>query len=267
VTAPRRRLLITGAAGWVGRQLRKALHVDYDLRLLDVRPMEGDDLTAGHAEIVPGTMTDPDAMRRACEGVDTVLHLGIAVRPDGSRPGDLIVDTDQVGTYWAHEAARECGCRRVIFASSVAAITNNDHRVQFVTEDMPPRPGGAYGLSKVFGEMLGRQYADSGSMTAVAIRLFTPSSYKTARQRALEGDSWLLESWLSPRDMEQLFRQSIESDHIHHEIFHGLSNNTRRHWSIQRARDIVGYRPEDDAENLLDPDWRAPDWPRAGTRE
>lgn len=253
-----RRLLITGAAGWVGRQLRQALHRDYALRLLDVRPMEGDDVAAGHAEVVVGTMTDPDTMRRACEGVDAVLHLGIGVRPDGSRPGDLIVDTDQVGTYWAHEAARECGCRRVIFASSVAAITMNDHRAEFVTEEMPPRPGGTYGLSKVFGEMLGRQYAESGALSAVAIRLFTPNSYRTARRRALEGDTWLLESWLSPRDMVQLFRKSIESDHIHHEIFHGLSNNTRRRWSIQRAREVVGYQPQDDAERLLDPSWQAP---------
>ncbi|MFH1571870.1 MAG: NAD(P)-dependent oxidoreductase [Gemmatimonadota bacterium] len=260
-TPRRRRLLITGAAGWVGRRLRRALRRDYVLRLLDVRPMEGDDLATGAAEAIVGTMTDPDTMRRACEGVDTVLHLGIGVRPDGTRPGDLIVDTDQVGTYWAHEAAREQGCRRVIFASSVSAITMYDHRRQFVTEEMPARPGGVYGLSKVFGEMLGRQYAESGALTAVAIRLFTPNSYKTARQRALGGDTWLLESWLSPRDMAQLFRRSIESEHIHFELFHGLSNNTRRRWSIQRAVEVVGYRPEDDAERLLAPDWVAPEDP------
>lgn len=267
MAADKRLLLITGAAGWVGRQLRRALYRDYELRLLDVRPMEGEDVTAGGAEVVDGTMTDPDTMRRACRGVDTVLHLGIGMRPDGSRPGDLIVDTDQVGTYWAHEAAREAGCRRVIFASSVAAITMNDHRVQFVTEDMPARPGGTYGLSKAFGEMLGRQYAEDGALSTVAIRLFTPNSYRTARQRALEGDTWLLESWLSPRDMEQLFRKSIESDHIHWEVFHGLSGNTRRRWGIQRAREVVGYRPEDDAENLLDPEWRAPEWPRIPAEE
>jgi uronate dehydrogenase len=261
----KRRLLITGAAGWVGRQLRKALHPEYALRLLDVRPLEGDDISSGAAEAVRGSMTDPDTMRRCCEGVDTVIHLGIGARPDGTRPGDLIVDTDQVGTYWAHEAARECGCRRVIFASSVSAITMYDHRVQYVTEDMPPRPGGIYGLSKAFGEMLGRQYAESGHLTSVALRLFTPNSYQTARRRALEGDTWLLESWLSPRDLTQLVRRSIESDHIHHEVFHGLSDNARRRWSIQRAREVIGYRPEDDAERLLDEDWQTPEWP-AGKR-
>jgi len=249
---PTKRLLITRAAGWIGRQLRRDLRADYDLRLLDVQPIEGED------DAICGSMADRDTMLRACEGVDTVIHLGIGIRPDGSRPGDLIVDTDMLGTYWAFEAGQQNGCRRVIFASSVAALTMYDHRKVFVTEDMPAKPGGMYGLSKAFGESLGKQYADAGQLSAVAIRFFTPSSYKTARQRALEGDTWLLESWLSPRDMAQLVRRSIESDHIHAEIFHGLSNNARRHWSIQRAREVIGYQPVDDAERLLDDDWETP---------
>lgn len=106
---------------------------------------------------------------------------------------------------------------------------------------------------------VGRQCASRGRLSAVAVRLFTPNSYTTARRRALEGDEWLLASWLSPRDMGQLFCRCILSEHIHFEIFHGLSDNARRKWSIQRAVEVIGYRPQDDAEGLLDEDWTVPE--------
>ena len=56
------------------------------------------------------------------------------------------------------------------------------------------------------------------------------------------------------RDQVQLVVKSIETDDITDEngvpfqIFYGISNNTHRFWSIQNARNIVGYTPEDDSQ-------------------
>ena len=104
---------------------------------------------------------------------------------------------------------------------------------------MPVRPDSYYGVSKCFGEALGRYYVDAFGLSVICLRIgsFQPRP-RGERQLA---------TWISYRDTAQLVWRGIESD-LPFGIFYGISGNTRAYWDIANARELLGYAPEDDAE-------------------
>jgi uronate dehydrogenase len=115
----------------------------------------------------------------------------------------------------------------------------------YTTPEMPVRPDGYYGVSKVFGEALGRYYADAFGISVICIRIGTCRSKIHLTNR---NDDRILSTWLSHRDMVQLVRRSIEAEAIRFGIYYGISGNTRAYWDIENARKEIGYTPEDNAE-------------------
>ena len=61
----------------------------------------------------------------------------------------------------------------------------------------------------------------------------------------------ILSSWLSHRDTVQLVWRAVEAEHIRFGVYYGISGNTRAYWSIQSAREDLGYEPEDNAEDYV----------------
>lgn len=227
------RLLLTGAAGQVGSALREGLRGHFPiLRLTDNRDLgearEGE-------EIVSADLTKFDEVRAAMEGVDAVIHLGGI--PD-EHTYERIRDVNMDGTYHVLEAAREAGVRRVAFASSIHAVGFYP-RSEKVGPDMPVRPDTYYGVSKVFGEALGRMYWERYGIEFVAVRIcsFQPRP-KDARH---------LSTWLSPRDAAQLFERAVTAPDVGFLIVAGISGNARR-WMTEEGWDRLGYVPQDDAE-------------------
>jgi uronate dehydrogenase len=228
------RILITGSAGHIGRALREGLHGLYTLRLADIAPQaaarEGE-------EIVTADITQFDDVLQAMEGVDVVVHLaGIPDEASWERIRDMNID----GCYNVFEAARRAGVKRVIFASSNHAV--GFHRRDRVIDDtVAPRPDSRYGVSKVFGEALGRLYADKHGMSVACLRIgsFRPDDRPTAPRHLL--------TWISHRDMVQVTRRCIDHPAFHFLIVYGVSGNTRNRWSNDNAR-FLGFVPEDDAE-------------------
>src|SRR3546814_8513965 len=108
------RLLLTGAAGGLGKVLREKLQpYARIIRLSDIAPMAP---AAGeHEEVVPCDLADKTAVHTLCEGVDAIAHFGgVSVE----RPFEEILDANIRGTFHIYEAARLHGIKRVIFASS-----------------------------------------------------------------------------------------------------------------------------------------------------
>ena len=106
------RVLITGAGGTVGRDLRAGLRGRHELRLLDVAGQE----PAGEGEeVLTADVTDAAAMCAAAEGMDAVVHL--AANPVDA-PFDVILEPNIVGTQRVFEAALAAGVPRVVYASS-----------------------------------------------------------------------------------------------------------------------------------------------------
>lgn len=238
-TLPRKfcRLLITGAAGQIGSVLRPALRQTAErIRLHDLCPLAD---PTRQEELTSGDLTVPGVAESVMQGVDCVIHLAGIARETGGSPRQIL-EANVIGTQNVYEAARLAGVKRFIFASSnhVIGFYRADRSVGAET---PPRPSGHYGVSKVFGEAMGRLYADKYGLEVACLRI------GAFRQRP--GNSRELGGWISPRDMVRLVRCCVEAPPFHFLVIYGVSANTRNKWGgDQAARGHVGYVPEDNAE-------------------
>jgi uronate dehydrogenase len=225
-------LLITGAAGDIGTHLRRELAGAYALRLSDVRPIQA--LNAGET-FEPGELSRMEDMLRVTRGVDAILHLGgVSSEADW----DPILQANIVGCYNVFEAARRNGVKRVLFATSNHAV-GFFRRDEIIDHTVYPRPDSRYGLSKVFGEQVGRLYADKYGLEVFCLRIGNLNPKPVDKRR--------LSIWLSPRDLAQLVRIGVDHPDIRFEIVYGVSNN-RRSWYDNSNAARLGYRPLDDSE-------------------
>ena len=180
-------------------------------------------------------LRDPASLERACEGIDTVVHLaGQSIEADWP----TVMETNIAGAYSLFEAARRQNVKRVIFASSHHAI-GFYRREDVLDNAVPPRPDSRYGLSKAFGEALGRYYADKFGMSVACIRIGVC--------RTRPEDVRHLSIWISEDDMARLIRCCIEAPAYHYLMLYGISANTRFFWTNPDAARI-GYVPQDNAE-------------------
>jgi uronate dehydrogenase len=230
-----KRILITGAAGKIGDTLRKGLRGSYPLmRLLDIAPLRSAE--AGE-ELCKADIRDIAALEKAMVGIDCVTHLaGVPEEADW----ETVLALNIEGCFNVFEAARRQGVKRVIFASSNHAVGFH-RRERFIDNTVLPRPDTRYGVSKVFGEALGRLYADKYGLSVACLRIGTfrtPDRPAEARQ---------LLTWISHRDMVQLARRCIDHLNYHFVTVYGVSNNLRNRWDNTNVK-FLGYRPEDDSE-------------------
>lgn len=232
------RLLITGAAGGVGTLLRPRLaRPDRVLRLLDVAELPD---TGDGAELVRASITDLPAMVEACRDVDAVLHLG-GLATEHGWPDILSVNID--GTYKVFEAAHRAGVPRVVFASTNHTVGFHPRAGHEAPDYLFPRPDTYYGVSKVAGEALASLYHDRYGLDVVCLRI------GGCFDKPL--DTRMLETWLSPRDAASLVEAALSTPEPGFKVVWGVSDNTRRWWSLTEAESI-GYRSQDDAENYAD---------------
>jgi uronate dehydrogenase len=227
-----KRVLITGAAGSIGRCLRQGLS-DYALVLVDRRRQSA----AGPGEeLIALELTDLAATEAAMAGVDAVVHL--AAQADLAAPWEKLLNDNIVSTHTVFEAARRARVDRLVFASS-NHVTGLYPASTQVGPDTPVRPDGLYAATKAFGEALARMYADRHGIAVACLRIGS-FGQRPADQRQLS-------TWLSPRDCVQLVRRCLELPELDWIIVYGTSANTRRYWTDE-GWSKLGYRPEDDAE-------------------
>ncbi|WP_435282473.1 NAD-dependent epimerase/dehydratase family protein [Streptomyces koelreuteriae] len=234
-----RTVLLTGAAGGLGTLMRDLLPAyGYELRLLDVRPIED------APDAIVADLGDKDAVREAVRGVDAIIHLaGISLEA----PFEKILKANIEGTYHLYEAAREEGVGRIVFASSNHAVgytprprgdTPLDPSV-LIPVDTPHRPDTFYGLSKSFGEDLAQFYWDKHGVETVSVRIGSCFAEPTSVR--------MLSVWMSPTDGARLLHASLTAENVGHTVVYGSSANTRLWWDLTTAR-ALGYDPQDDSE-------------------
>jgi uronate dehydrogenase len=230
------RLLITGAAGAIGTCLREGLRSRVDeLVLTDVQPLEPVD----HERFLQADLSDRDAMLRAADGVDAVIHLG-AIPTEASF--DELLGPNLIGTFNVFEGARRGGAGRIVFASSNHA-TGFYPVEQTLTGRHAPRPDTLYGVTKAYGEALGSLYADKFGLDVICIRI---GSFSERPGQVRE-----LATWLSHADAVRLFAACLSAPSVGFRVVYGASANTRLNWDLSPAREL-GYEPQDDAERFLD---------------
>jgi len=227
-------ILLTGGSGRIGRCLRYALRDDYRLVLFNRSAV--DDLGPNES-LVRGDTTAAAAVEAAARGADVIVDMaGVS---DVAPFREKLLPVNILGTYNVFESARLAGVPRVIYAST-HHVVGYYAAGQPLNDALPYRPSSMYGVTKCFAEATGRLYADKAGLQVICLRI------GFFRDRPIEERH--LAVWISPGDMARLVRCAIEAPDVQYEIIYGISNNTRRWWNLTRAREVLGYEPQDDAE-------------------
>jgi nucleoside-diphosphate-sugar epimerase len=167
--------LVTGGAGFIGSHIAAALAGDgARVRVLD-------DLSTGHVEnieeiggsvdLIRGSLTEPDALARALEGVEVVFHE--AAIPSVPRSVENPEETHRAcveGTFALLVAARRAGVRRLVYAASSSAY--GDQPTLPKVEDMRPEPLSPYAAAKLVGEYYCQVWARVYGFETVSLRYF-----------------------------------------------------------------------------------------------
>jgi uronate dehydrogenase len=234
-TMPFNRLLLTGAAGGLGRVLRPRLkRLCTTLRVSDVA-----DLGAASAgeEVRPAALEDRPAVLALLDGVDAIVHLGGV---STEKAWDPVLAANVVGVVNLYEAARKHRVKRIVFASS-NHVTGFYRQDEVISPRDPVRADGAYGLSKAWGENVSRYYFDRYGIETACLRI--GSSFPEPKDRRM------LATWLSYDDLERLVTACLTTPVLGHAIIYGMSDNTNVWWDNTSARHI-GYRPQDSSERF-----------------
>jgi nucleoside-diphosphate-sugar epimerase len=232
------KILITGASGRIGQLITRELGQQYDFVLTDIRePAE----TFGFP-FVQADLADFAAIRPLCQNVHTVIHLG--ADPRTHAPWETLLPSNIIGVYNVLQAAHEAGCQRVIYASSINAVSGYSSDIQ-VHPDMPVRPPNLYGATKAWGEAAARFYADQLGLSCFCLRF---GWVMPRNSEQIKPGQSLLDIVLTYDDLVRFMVACLEAPAaVHFGIFHVLSNNRRNRLDISETRRILGYEPQDDA--------------------
>lgn len=230
----KRRVLITGATGGVGLVLVDGLQEEYELVQHGRTPK-----TPEQEEVLrEADLTVYDEVLALMDGVDTVVHLAGSASPEST--WEDVLSANIIGLRNVLEAAREAGVRRVVFASSNHAMGMYDRQEEWpVYPHQLPRGDSLYGVSKGFGELLGRFYHDEHGLEFIALRI----GWMT--EDAMSADADLLHAmWLSEADTVRVVRCAIEAE-VTFGLYYAISDNPNRRWDITNTMLELGYRPQD----------------------
>jgi NAD+ dependent glucose-6-phosphate dehydrogenase len=249
-----RTVLITGASGNLGTKLRHHVQGRYELRLLDRDPR-------GDAAILRTDLSVWDSQWvEQFRGVDVVVHLAADPTAQQTWPNLLAPNVDAV--VYAFLAAVKGGVPRFVYASSnhVLGGYSDDTEPAQLTAQTPPRPGARYvvhgeqrdstpyGSAKLFGERLGKCFAESDGLEVIAVRIgWVKPGENRPEDIPPERGPWFRLMWLSNRDFCQLMEcclvACLPEKFL---IVNGMSANTGMRWDIEPACRLLGYRPLDD---------------------
>ncbi|MBM7169448.1 NAD(P)-dependent oxidoreductase [Streptomyces sp. G44] len=243
LTEGRLKVVVTGAAGRVGRGFARCAADRFELLLLD-RP--GADLSglAAYGRTGHCDLADLSRLTDFCRGADCVLHL--AADSSTAAGWDSVLASNIVGTYHLFTACKEARCPRVVFASSVHAVSGYAPGRQ-IAPDAPVNPGNLYGVSKCFGEALGRYMAEREGLTVLAVRMGAFQTPEAARESNSE---WMIGTFVADQDLHQLLERAIRVEGIRFGIFHAVSDNWFKRLDISTTRELLGYEPAHDFMRL-----------------
>lgn len=270
----KKRVVITGACGYIVQRNWEELTERYDVVALDVTTKRGDGREVPGVKVCDLIGEDRNAYRHYFEGAHAVYHSAFVKAPgldattflDNSDPKFRSELANVAMAYNVYRTALETGVKRVVVASSNHAADFYERliwsdRWDYVTPDMPPLSDNWYGWAKAAYEHLGFVFATGQGLPrkleVVQLRIGGPRDDADLPNVA-PGDIKKMHrglgAYLSRRDQAQLVIKSIETPDITNEhgvpfqIFYGVSGNTHNFWSIANARRVIGYAPEDDSQ-------------------
>jgi len=259
-----KKVLITGMSGLIGGLVRNRLEGKYELSALNRSNLSG--ITCHRADI-----SDLEMIRPAFDGIDVVVHMAAVVR--GNASWEEILPNNVVGTYNVFEAARSAGVKRVVFASSGAAVSGWEHEMPYqalvegryeevgekwekLTHETPCRPSGLYGCSKVWGEALARHFSDTFGLSVLCLRIGSVSTEDRPKLGSSSSNQpqqmRQFSVWCSQNTIGRMVEACVEApEALKFDVFFVVSNNKWSYRDMDHARDVLGFEPDGSAE-----DWR-----------
>lgn len=248
----RRRVLVTGASGRVGRHVVDALVADNEVTVFDLIPPAQD------VRFVEGDVLDLNTVREAIVGQDAVIHLaaidfGVPAEPEA------YFGTNVMGTWNAVQAAREAGIRKVVLASSVSAVGVGEMRPDFPPEYLPVderhvmKPAHAYGMSKLVVEDIARGFALHGDISITCLRpvaVIVDSNLQRAVDRATDPDHRWLASYVTGEDTGRAFAAALDHDAPFDAMFIAADDSASTVPTVERLARVLGAAPP-----VREPSW------------
>ena len=235
-----KKVIITGSEGLIGKLLMNNLN-EYKLYGIDK-------IDIVKERYYKADISDYDALKKIfdeIDGLDVIIHLAADKRLNA--PWQSILKNNIIATRNIYEMARIFKIPKVIFASS-NHVTGGYEKIEGIYEgkikiipSLHIRPDSYYATSKAFGEAIARQFYEVYGISSICLRIGSviEDDDPTKNER-------LAATWLSHRDLIQLFKKSIEAD-VKFGIYYGVSNNDKSFWSISNAKKDLGYEPVDNA--------------------
>ena len=270
----KKRVVITGASGYIVQRMWSEMSERYDIVALDSRATTAEGAQVPGIHLCDLTERDRDSYREHFLGADAVIHsafvsakdLDATTWSDNSGPKFWAEHANVAMAYNVYQTALEENVKRVVVASSNHAADYYERLIwadqwDTVDPDMPPKSDNFYGWAKVAYESLGFVFATGKvagrKLEVVQLRIGGPrddADLGGIEPGQIKKMHRGLGAYLSQRDQVQLFVKSIEAPNIDDEhgvpfqIFYGVSGNTHNFWSIANARKVIGYAPEDDSQ-------------------
>ncbi|MGH7322239.1 MAG: NAD-dependent epimerase/dehydratase family protein [Candidatus Rokuibacteriota bacterium] len=269
----RRRVVLTGAAGYVAQRMFRELSERWELVPIDVRATTRDGQSVPGLIVADLAKPDRNEYRRHFRGADAVIHCGYVSAAgldattwqDASDRKFWAEHQNVALAYNVYRTALEEGVRRVVVASSNHAADYYERliwadKLDVVTSDMTPLSDNFYGWAKAAYELLGFVFAtgkvDGMRLEVVQWRIGGPRDDDI--DHVQPGDIKVMHralgAYLSRRDQVQQAIRMVEAPSIEDEhgvpflVVYGISGNTHRFWSIANAMRKIGYAPEDDSQ-------------------
>ena len=275
-------VLVAGSYGRCGTALIDHLHEQdkYEFTYYN-RSDRPDDHPYGEYDTIVGNVTNAEKLAEAATGQDALVHLAAYPDTDGSWAD--VFEPNIVGMYSALEAARKSEVESFIFGSTnhVMGLYEEEYAPELYSLDNdlvlhhtdPVRPDSYYGVSKSFGEDLGRYYVEDHEYPKrfYALRICTVNGskydhpYGDAEQGVENGEFErgseeyeqkvvrMKAMWQSRRDFAHLVERCLQDNDIEFDVFHGVSDNRRRWFDLEHARARIGYCPQDNGAEWDDP--------------
>ena len=240
------KVLITGAAGYLGQGLVVPFAGKCEVRLMDVV-----DFQTPHEQVV-GSVADLDTVQRAMEGVDALVIAHMASRQAGSYDTPVIpYEANVKGTANLFFAAVAQGIKKVALISSIDVVRYYQQRSDFLTRDLPLRGEGIYSQTKICQEIIAQQYHWEFSLGVAAIRPAYITDMDSCRDKyghLAEECNW---QFVDRRDIGEIARLALLLPDLGFEVFWALSTPmAAQHVDMAPTYQRLDWKPRYDFSNL-----------------
>jgi nucleoside-diphosphate-sugar epimerase len=234
------KVLVTGSSGRIGQAVTEELRRrGHSVRGFDLAP------TPGLDDMVLGSLTDVDIVRRALQGIKTLIHL--AATPDDDDFLTRIVPNNIIGVHHVLEAARAAGVARMILASSGQVVWHTRFTGPLpIGVDVQPTPRYWYAAAKMFLEGAGRAFAEGYGISVIVVRLgWCPRTKEHVEE--LASIDWAKDVYLSPGDAGRFFACAVEATApIKFAVVYATSKPvTTLYYDLGPTKRLLGFEPED----------------------